>query len=490
MIARVLREAAPPLVFAVAYATAIMVGRATRIPGSEISLVWPAAAVSVIWLLFMAERGRIELVTNALLLAGLTYGINLVTGAAEDLSAWFVLVNMTLAVVTVGLLRASRDKVALRDPADLSRLLVAVVVGSVSSAALAWMWFAMQGSGDLMTTFTLFAVRNGVTAFVGCVVWLRLREVIWTVPVMTPSRAAEWIATALVVSSIFVWVFWINHGLEIAFLTLVPAMWIALRYTTNAGTLFAVVAGLGIVAATLDGRGVFIEEEHHVQALLSQAMVGSLTLIVLALALFRDSRAALINELERVHQQLREDIALRRRVETELQRLALHDPLTGLANRTLLLLRAEAAIEHARRTGNRVGLMFIDLDGFKQVNDDFGHYEGDRVLTEVARRLGSIVRGPYDTVARLGGDEFAVLCPDIADTQALRSLSSRIRVRLSTPYRTTTGEPIDHLSASLGVALSSPDSTASALLDHADRLMYTAKRAGRAGASAPLSNGR
>jgi len=483
VILRVLREATPPLAFAFAFAASILLGRATRVAGSEISLVWPAAAVAVLWLLFMAERSRVDLVANAVLLAGLTFGINLVTGAAVDLSAWFLMVNMTLAAVTVGVLRRSGSPVVLRDPADLGRLIVAVGAGSLSAAALAMGWFALNGAGDLVSTFGLFAVRNGVTAFVGVAVGIILRDTTWVAPRVTPARAAELVTTATAVVLVFGAVFWINQGTPLAFLTLVPAVWISLRYSTTTATLFVITAGIAIVWATLQDRGVFYDEAPHLRALLAQAMVGSLTLVVLALALFRDSRIRLIAELEDVHEQLRDDITARRRVEAELQRLALHDPLTGLANRTLLLLRTKVALDLSRNNGNSVGLMFIDLDGFKQVNDDWGHVEGDAILREVARRLGSVVRGEFDTVARLGGDEFAVLCPDLADTQDLQGLTNRIRTRLAAPYRTTEGHPIEHVSASIGVALSDPESTASGLLDHADRLMYAVKRAGRPGVS-------
>ncbi|WP_220794512.1 diguanylate cyclase domain-containing protein [Nocardioides pelophilus] len=490
MIQRVLREATPPIAFAFAFAASIMLGRATRVAGSEISLVWPAAAVAVLWLLFMAEKSRVDLIANGVLLAGLTFGINLVTGAAVDLSAWFLMVNMTLVAVTLGVLRTSGRRVVLRDPADLGRLIVAVSAGSLSAAALAMGWFWLNGTGHLLSTFGLFAVRNGVTAFVGVAVALILREATWTAPRFTPARTTELVTTSIAVVLIFGAVFWINQGTPLAFLALVPAVWISLRYSTTTATIFVITAGVAIVWATLQERGVFYDEAPHIRALLAQAMVGSLTLVVLALALFRDSRNQLIAELEDVHEQLREDIAARRRVEAELQRLALHDPLTGLANRTLLLLRAEVALDLARSDGSCVGLMFIDLDGFKQVNDDWGHVEGDAVLREVARRLGSVVRGEFDTVARLGGDEFAVLCPDLTDTKDLQGLTERIRTRLAAPYRTMTGHPINHVSASIGVALSDPESTASGLLDHADRLMYAVKRAGRSGLSTGTTAGR
>ncbi|PRC47477.1 sensor domain-containing diguanylate cyclase, partial [Mycobacterium sp. ITM-2017-0098] len=106
---------------------------------------------------------------------------------------------------------------------------------------------------------------------------------------------------------IFVWTFWLNTGVPLAFLTLFPAMWLALRYSTTVSTVFALIAGIWIVFATLSNRGVFIVPDVQVQALLAQAMVCSLTLIVLTLSLYRDSHARLIAQLETARDQADQD---------------------------------------------------------------------------------------------------------------------------------------------------------------------------------------
>ena len=154
---------------------------------------------------------------------------------------------------------------------------------------------------------------------------------------------------------------------------------------------------------------------------------------------------------------------------------ALHDPLTGLANRALLLERIDIALAALAREGGLVALVFFDLDGFKPVNDALGHEAGDEVLCEVAERLVASMR-PRDTVARFGGDEFVVLCEGLEDTAAATALARRVVDAVGRPYR----PPADRfpISASVGVATGGSRSTTDALLRAADGAMYRAKAVG------------
>ncbi len=156
---------------------------------------------------------------------------------------------------------------------------------------------------------------------------------------------------------------------------------------------------------------------------------------------------------------------------------ATHDVLTGLPNRKMLILRTEEALAEARED-ERVGLLLLDLDRFKEVNDTLGHPVGDRLLQIVAHRLAHSVR-PGDVVARLGGDEFAVLLPSIRDAHAAKEVASRLRVALTEPVRLE-GMTFD-LDASIGIALypdHAPDFEL--LLQRSDVAMYLAKE-GRTG---------
>jgi diguanylate cyclase (GGDEF)-like protein len=161
--------------------------------------------------------------------------------------------------------------------------------------------------------------------------------------------------------------------------------------------------------------------------------------------------------------------------EGDLRRRALHDPLTGLGNRDLFGDRLEAAL--VRRTPAPLAVLFVDLDGFKDVNDSLGHAAGDEVLGEVADRIRSCLR-PGDTAARLGGDEFALLVERVGSPSAAVAVAMRILDALRAPV-SAAGQPVT-LTASIGVALAAPGGTSSQeLLHRADAAMYRAKRSGR-----------
>ena len=162
----------------------------------------------------------------------------------------------------------------------------------------------------------------------------------------------------------------------------------------------------------------------------------------------------------------------RHRGEERLRHAAVHDALTGLANRTLLRDRLEHALARSEREGCATGVVFVDLDHFKQVNDDFGHAAGDELLVELGRRLQTAVR-PADTVARLGGDEFVVVCEQIDESSAL-ALGRRLQQAIGLPV--TAGGVTQELSASIGIALGRAD--ADLLLAHADTAVYRAKANG------------
>jgi diguanylate cyclase (GGDEF)-like protein/PAS domain S-box-containing protein len=171
-----------------------------------------------------------------------------------------------------------------------------------------------------------------------------------------------------------------------------------------------------------------------------------------------------------------ENITARKQAEEALVHESLHDPLTGLANRTLLHDRIDHALAASTRSHRPIGLVYIDLDGFKQVNDSDGHAAGDEVLIQIADRLRLLVR-PADTVGRLAGDEFVLVCVDIADLDGVRSVASRVLEGLRAPFHCSTGT--HRLTASIGLATSEDNRGTDQLLAAADAAMYTAKRTGK-----------
>jgi diguanylate cyclase (GGDEF)-like protein/PAS domain S-box-containing protein len=181
----------------------------------------------------------------------------------------------------------------------------------------------------------------------------------------------------------------------------------------------------------------------------------------------------------------------RKHMEEKVRRLAFHDTLTGLPNRLLLNDRVEQAIAASKRNGRYAALLFLDLDNFKPLNDEYGHDAGDLLLKEVAHRLGKCVR-EVDTIARFGGDEFVVVLSELfADkaesTSQVLAIAEKIRFALALPYvldiqadgksKTTVSH---HCTASIGAVLfSSLDSSAVDIVKSADLAMYQAKAAGR-----------
>ncbi|MEA2497632.1 MAG: hypothetical protein QOH26_37 [Actinomycetota bacterium] len=157
---------------------------------------------------------------------------------------------------------------------------------------------------------------------------------------------------------------------------------------------------------------------------------------------------------------------------------ALHDTLTGLPNRALFRDRLEMALKRIRRRASKVAVLFLDLDGFKLVNDGLGHEAGDQLLTQVAKRLTKVLR-PSDSVARFAGDEFTILSEGILNDQDVVDIADRISKALAEPY--VLGRDEVSISASIGIAIADgPEDSPDALLRDADAAMYRAKEGGRA----------
>jgi diguanylate cyclase (GGDEF)-like protein/PAS domain S-box-containing protein len=171
------------------------------------------------------------------------------------------------------------------------------------------------------------------------------------------------------------------------------------------------------------------------------------------------------------------DVTERIGLQRELAHQAFHDPLTGLANRTLFAERTEQALEESRRSNRLVALLFADLDNFKSVNDTLGHSAGDDLLRNVAERLERTLR-PEDTLARLGGDEFAILLEDVDNTKGAQRVAERIVEALSTPF-SIQGKEVQ-AQTSIGLAVGrAEDHSSEELLRNADVAMYVAKSSGK-----------
>lgn len=187
----------------------------------------------------------------------------------------------------------------------------------------------------------------------------------------------------------------------------------------------------------------------------------------------------LLEVQKRIHNMLEvrllyKTVAEQSRLQTE---MALHDPLTGLPNRRLLVDRIEKGLQYASRNQRMMAVLYMDLDGFKAVNDRFGHNGGDELLRQVGTRLQAVTR-QEDTIARIGGDEFIMLVVDIAHVEDVERPAAKALEALAQPFRLDGSEV--SVTASIGIAFYPNDAAdAESLLARADKALYGAKREGK-----------
>ena len=172
-------------------------------------------------------------------------------------------------------------------------------------------------------------------------------------------------------------------------------------------------------------------------------------------------------------------VALGRVIDRFANKGAERDPLTGLANRTVLYDRLCAAIDESRRTGARFAVLFLDLDRFKKVNDTYGHEVGDEVIVAVSRRLREVVRAG-DLLARVGGDEFVMVCQGLSCAGDAETIAERLSLALGAPFFLS-GDRYFSTTASIGIAIADGHTTPATLLRESDTAMYRAKAKGRGG---------
>ncbi len=262
------------------------------------------------------------------------------------------------------------------------------------------------------------------------------------------------------------------------------ALWIAFRLRQRSSNIrllragAAVVMGFAIAGMHYTGMAAAQFPKNSTCAMADAGLsTGWMALLIIVFALSVLSIALIISMLDFRMEARTAVLALSLdRAHQELQFLALHDSLTKLPNRTLLEDRLDQEIENAKRNGKAFSVLFLDLDGFKQVNDAFGHQVGDLLLIEVATRIRAIVRA-RDTIARVGGDEF-ILLADTAEPADAANLASKIIAAVQKPYAIT-----DHdcqVTVSVGITLySGGDVPRHELLKNADAAMYHAKALGK-----------
>ncbi len=570
--------------FAALYGMAMVAGRATHVPPSELALAWPASGVVIVW--FLSCRRAWERWAALVLVTVVSGVINQQTGT-EVVGGWlFGLVNTSTGWVGSSILRRTgrwdrpRPVESMVDLRDLGLAsLAGAAVSAVAGGVVAWARF----DSGLWDGMALIGFRNALSAFV-------VAAALLAVPALRPAPASRryFYGGSLVAGAVLASYVLMESSWPVAFTLLPPLLVVALRCGYAATAVTVGLQGVLVVATTLQGRGPFSAVgSTQGRVILAQVLILVLAIVGLMLSVAEHDRSSALAASRRDRDRLRDhmdaalvanahlsfgpagevvvvdvnaaleslvardrddlvgadpewwleptsalaliegvaslraggasswrdrlqfderfggayvdaalsvvnteasaggvelnlqmiDITAQARAEQRLADLALHDDLTGLPNRSLWTDRLRLALADAARTKDLVGVLYVDIDHFKQVNDSHGHDVGDELLREIARRLAGVVR-PHDTVARIGGDEFVVLCPRLRSREDGVRLAARIEGIMSAPVDVGFMQLTPTLS--IGVTFAEADDDPRVVLRRADAALYAAKGEGRA----------
>jgi len=331
----------------------------------------------------------------------------------------------------------------------LSALLVSIAVPATLSRYLISGW---QFSFYVYICGGLFVISLAILRH-----RLSLRFKINTLATIGTSVAIAALANWGLLSNGMIWFVITGFILMIAYTSRLVIFYMLFAVTTM--TIFAWLFYSGVLTPPVEANQFASSHVAWINAIVSNMF--SLMLIMIHFSYLKEYQQQLISLLEEQNQ--------------EISRLANHDNLTGLHNLRVGKDRITQAINFSRRNGSMAAVLFIDLDGFKEINDEYGHDAGDAILIETAHRLSQSVR-EVDTVARIGGDEFLVILQEVS-LSAAAAVAEKLIHSIKVPF--IFEDSSLSVTASLGIALTSDAQTAEELIKKADSAMYQAKRRGK-----------
>ncbi|MBM6403268.1 EAL domain-containing protein [Phycicoccus sp. CSK15P-2] len=455
------------VLFALAFALATAVGRATVVPESNLALFWPAAGIAALWGVVAPTRRQVLAV--ALVVGVISGGGNVLTGFPVLAGIVLGAANAVIAVGCRGVMSwlrrytaAGVDRNRLTRLRDVYRFVAATAASVILSTPVGMFGLELAGTAPRWEDALLWVVRNAAAVVVIAGPGLAVRD---TRGQVTRARLLESLPTLLVTLATLWFVFGPGHTLPLSFLPIALVLWSALRLPLPLAAAQGLVVAVGTFALVrgVDGGPFGAIGSGPALAVTLQAYMLVVVALSLVIATVQWERDRLLDEVAQA--------AL------DASHQADHDALTGLPNRR----RLDAALQqHRARTGpdEPVGaLLLVDLDNFKEVNDTLGHAAGDELIVTVAEILRGSLR-ENDLVARLGGDEFAVLLPE-ADQAGARVVAHGIVERIR-HWSSAQGGVRRRVTASIGVAtFAAAAQRGVAPLVLADMLLYDAKEAGR-----------
>lgn len=445
------------LLLTAAYYVAARLSLRLALVRDQVTPIWPPTGIALVALLLFGRRLWPGIALGAFL-------VNAPIGPSIPAALGITVGNTLAPLLAVTLLRKldfRRELERLRDVGAI--VFIGALLGMAVSAtvgATTLMLFGAVPPREFLSTWSVWWTGDAMGVLVFAPFLLTLLS-----PRAGPRswrRGAEAVVLFAVMATVSHVVF--HSPLQILFLVFPFLGWTAWRFGQRGAAAAALLTSGIAIWAAVRNVGPFESGTLFEKMLLLQVFNASMALFSFVLAAVK---------AERLHH-----MAERNRAEEELVRQALHDPLTGLANRTLFMDRLNLALARSDRRPGSLAVLFLDLDRFKLINDSLGHGVGDQVLRTMAERLQAVLRSA-DTASRFGGDEFLILCEDLASEEEATRVAHRVARAVAQPIAMDQGEVV--VTTSIGIALPrfSAD-RAEDLVSMADAAVYRAKEGGRA----------